>query len=233
MKTSGELKEEAKRMLRGRWKEAVLMNLVPVLINLIIAAIFLIPVILFFRSDPDIVINGNWNFSMNGDASGGSTTGSAGGGLITAFFTVAISWTFLDVLREQKQRIEPLKDALRTFHSPYALAVVVIYFLNAIFTFLWSLLFIIPGIVKSYAYSQAYYIYYDTYQTTGQTPGYLDTITASRRIMDGHKGQLFWLDLSFIGWHMLAILTFGIGYLWLTPYISATKAAFYEELPKE
>ena len=103
----------------------------------------------------------------------------------------------------------------------------------SIFTFLWSLLFIIPGIVKSYAYSQAYYIYYDTYQTTGQTPGYLDTITASRRIMDGHKGQLFWLDLSFIGWHLLAVLTLGIGYLWLSPYIAATKAAFYEELPKE
>ncbi len=58
----------------------------------------------------------------------------------------------------------------------------------------------------------------------------MDTITASRRLMKGQKGRLFWLDLSFIGWHILAILTIGIGYLWLNPYISATKAAFYEDL---
>ena len=50
--------------------------------------------------------------------------------------------------------------------------------------------------------------------------------------MKGYKGQLFILDLSFIGWHILAIMTAGIGYLWLTPYISTTKAAFYDNLPK-
>ncbi|HAX1154783.1 TPA: DUF975 family protein, partial [Enterococcus faecium] len=54
-----------------------------------------------------------------------------------------------------------------------------------------------------------------------------------RKLMDGYKGQLFWLDLSFIGWHILALATAGIGYLWLSPYISATKAAFYEQLPKD
>lgn len=51
--------------------------------------------------------------------------------------------------------------------------------------------------------------------------------------MDGFKAKLFFLDLSFIGWHFLSIITFGIGYLWLTPYISATKAAFYQNLPKD
>ena len=53
------------------------------------------------------------------------------------------------------------------------------------------------------------------------------------KLMDDYKGQLFWLDLSFIGWHILALATAGIGYLWLSPYISATKAAFYEQLPKD
>ena len=48
--------------------------------------------------------------------------------------------------------------------------------------------------------------------------------------MDGYKAQLFILNLSFIGWHILSIFTLGIGYLWLTPYISATKAAFYNNL---
>ena len=48
--------------------------------------------------------------------------------------------------------------------------------------------------------------------------------------MDGHKGRLFWLDLTFIGWYFLVALTLGIAYLWVAPYISATKAAFYEDL---
>ena len=233
MKTSAQLKDEAKRMLSGRWKDAILMNLVPVLINLILALIIIIPFILFYQANPDILSSGQWNGDMGDASPSGSGGESFGGGLISTFFTVAISWTLLEVFRGQKTKIEPLKDALRTFHAPYALAVVVIYFLSAILTFLWSLLLVIPGIVKSYSYSQAYYIFYDTYEHTGEKPGYLDTITASRRIMDGHKGELFMLDLSFIGWHILAIMTLGIGYLWLTPYISATKAAFYDNLPKE
>lgn len=105
--------------------------------------------------------------------------------------------------------------------------------LISIFTTLWGLLLVIPGIIKSYSYSQSYFIYYDIVQETGQTPKVLDTITASRKLMDGYKGKLFWLDLSFIGWHILALATAGIGYLWLSPYISATKAAFYEQLPKD
>lgn len=95
------------------------------------------------------------------------------------------------------------------------------------------MLFLIPGIIKSYSYAQANFIYYDILEGTGQKPGYLECITASRRLMNGYKGQLFWLDLSFIGWHILAVLTCGIGYLWLNPYIYATKAAFYNNLPNE
>lgn len=60
----------------------------------------------------------------------------------------------------------------------------------------------------------------------------LDTITASRHLMIGHKGRLFWLDLTFIGWYLLTALTAGIAYLWVAPYISATKAAFYEDLQR-
>lgn len=111
--------------------------------------------------------------------------------------------------------------------------IILLALLTAIFTTLWALLLVIPGIIKSYSYSQSYFIYYDIVTDTGEKPGVLDTITASRKLMDGYKGKLFWLDLTFIGWHILSMLTLGIGYLWLNPYISATKAAFYNELPKE
>lgn len=231
MKSNAELRAEARQMLKGRWKESVLMNLVPILITFVIIAIITIPAILFLSQ--------NFQFmnepSTYNTGSGGSNGSSSGfiSGLITTFFTVAISWTFLDILRGKKEIIRPFRDVFRTFRAPYALAVLVIYLLTAIFQFLWTLLLVIPGIIKGYSYSQSYFIYYDTYEKTGETPRYLDSITASRHLMDGFKAKLFFLDLSFIGWHILSFLTLGIGYLWLMPYIYATKAAFYDNLPKE
>lgn len=236
MKTNAELKAEAKEMLQGRWKEAVLINLIPTAITIVIALIFLILIAVpayFIFNNSDMIqsfVDGS-NVSTSADINfGGSGGPSLVGGLISTFFTVGISWTFLDVFRRQKMTIEPLKDAFKGFQAPYGIGILVIYLLTSIFTFLWSLLFVIPGIIKGYAYSQAYFIYYDDYRETGVAPGYLDSITKSRQLMDGHKGQLFILDLSFIGWHILCLFTLGIGYLWLTPYILTTKIAFYDNL---
>ena len=231
MKSNAMLKAEAKEALQGRWKEAVLLNLIPTVISILVALIFLVliavPAYFLFNSDMLQSATSNFNTEVN---LGGSGAPSFAGGIIATLFSVGISWTFLDVLRRQKMTIEPLKDAFRGFQAPYGIGIVVIYLLTAIFTFLWSLLFIIPGIIKSYAYSQAYFIYYDEYRETGVAPSYLDAITKSRQLMDGHKGRLFLLDLSFIGWHIVCLFTLGIGYLWLTPYISTTKAAFYDSL---
>ncbi|MEK2534821.1 DUF975 family protein [Tetragenococcus halophilus] len=231
MKSNAELRAEARQMLKGRWKESVLMNLVPVLITFAIIAIITIPAILFLSQNFQ-AINEPTAYNSGSDGSSGSSSGFISG-LITTFFTVAMSWTFLDILRGKKEIIRPFRDVFRTFRAPYALAVLVIYLLTAIFQFLWTLLLVIPGIIKGYSYSQSYFIYYDTYEKTGETPRYLDSITASRHLMDGFKAKLFFLDLSFIGWHILSFLTLGIGYLWLMPYIYATKAAFYDNLPKE
>ena len=59
-----------------------------------------------------------------------------------------------------------------------------------------------------------------------------EALEQSKRIMDGNKLRLFSLDMSFIGWHLLCILTFGIGYIWLAPYIEASHAAFYCDLTR-
>jgi uncharacterized membrane protein len=94
-----------------------------------------------------------------------------------------------------------------------------------VFTALWTLLLIIPGIIKSLSYSMAYYIILDN-------PGMnaMDAITASRKMMNGHKRRLFRLKLSFIGWGLLCIPSLGIGFLWLIPYIALSQANFYEDL---
>lgn len=101
--------------------------------------------------------------------------------------------------------------------------------LTTIYENLWTLLFLIPGIVKSYSYSQAVYIIID-YADQGieMTPN--EAITLSRELMDGHKFELFALDVSFIGWLFLSIITFGIGSIWFAPYLRATKAEFYKHV---
>lgn len=236
MISNAEIRAEARQMLKGRWKDAVLMNLVPTLIGIAIFLIVAIPAFIFFREHWADIANSasdNYNTTVSARGNGGGSSSGGISGLITTFFTVGISYTFLDILRGEKERIEPFRDVFRAFHQPYLLATFLLYVLQTIFTILWTLLFIIPGIVKSFSYSQSYFIYYDTYRETGQTPRYLDTITASRQLMDGYKGQLFFLYLSFIGWAILCGFTLGIGLLWLNAYIDASKAAFYNHLPKE
>ena len=97
--------------------------------------------------------------------------------------------------------------------------------LRTIYIFLWTLLFIIPGIVKSYSYAMAPYIL-AAYPGTDAN----DAITRSRELMRGNKWRLFCLDLSFIGWTILCVLSLGIGFLWLNPYIQAAHASFYLEI---
>lgn len=97
-----------------------------------------------------------------------------------------------------------------------------------VYTLLWTLLLVIPGIIKAYSYSMTFYILRENPEMTAG-----DAITASQKMMDGHKMDLFLLSLSFIGWAILASITFGIGYLWLIPYIYTAYAAFYETLKKE
>ena len=98
-------------------------------------------------------------------------------------------------------------------------------FFQELFTFLWSLLFVIPGIIKSYAYSQAMYILADNPDI-----GALEALRRSEEMMRGHKLDLFLLDLSFIGWHLLALVTFGLSYIYVMPYLATTRAGFYRSL---
>ena len=94
-----------------------------------------------------------------------------------------------------------------------------------IFIWLWSLLLIIPGIIKSFSYAMTPFILEENPELSAN-----EAIDRSRAMMRGHKFDLFWLLLSFIGWFFLCILTFGIGFLWLVPYMQTTEAAFYQEV---
>ena len=99
-------------------------------------------------------------------------------------------------------------------------------FFRDLFTVLWTLLFIIPGIVKSYEYQMIPYLLADNPQMTKE-----QAFEESKRMMQGQKWKAFVLDLSFIGWNILSALTLGIlGIFYVQPYMDATHAALYEAL---
>lgn len=235
-KTRVELKQDAKDMLSGNWGNAVLMYLVPTLLMLVIGIILI--VLFFMVFDNTIGSSGGmqptpgyYETTTNGNSGSG---GGAAGGLISTMISTGISFTFLEALRRRTFRFEPLKNAFSAFRKPYVWQALLIYILSTIFTFLWALLLVIPGIIKSLAYSQAYFVMKDhkDYPELGELNA-LDSITESRRLMDGHKMRYFLLQLSFIGWGLVGIITLGIGFLWIGPYMLATNAAFYNDLVGE
>ena len=103
-----------------------------------------------------------------------------------------------------------------------------VYLLMNLFIFLWLLLLIVPGIVAAYSYRMVFYILIDNPEI-----GVMEALRKSKEMMQGYKTKLLCLDLSFIGWGLLCILTFGVGFLWLYPYILTSQTIFYEELLNE
>lgn len=142
-----------------------------------------------------------------------------GGPLVVGFCGAA-----LKVLRGETPEIVDLFDWFKVdFVNAFLL-----HLLNSIFIALWSLLFFIPGIVKSLSYSMSYYILRDN---PGMT--HSQARKASMVMMEGHKWRLFCLQFSFIGWMLLSGLTFGILLFWVAPYMQTATAAFYESLKAE
>lgn len=97
--------------------------------------------------------------------------------------------------------------------------------LQTIYIFLWTLLLIIPGIIKQYSYAMTDYILKEEPELRNNA-----AIEKSMAMMEGNKMKLFLLDLSFIGWAILCLFTLGLGFLFLQPYMQVSHAAFYADL---
>lgn len=143
--------------------------------------------------------------------------------LIAGPYTLSTAIISLKVIRGYNVEIADMFLGFKNFLSAFLL-----WFINLILIWLWSLLFIIPGIVKAYAYSMSHYILADNPD--------MDVNQARLRsieMMNGNKWRLFCLDCSFIGWAILCVLTCGILSYWVIPYRQCAYAAFYEELKRE
>jgi uncharacterized membrane protein len=122
--------------------------------------------------------------------------------------------------RNQEGDISELFSGFRYFLKTFVLN-----FFILVFTILWFLLLIIPGIIAILRYSMAYYIMNDNPDLRP-----LEAIELSKKIMVGQKARLFSLWLSFLGWFLLGIITFGIGFLYAIPYYNAAVANFYQDV---
>lgn len=140
--------------------------------------------------------------------------------LITGPFALSLATLSLTVLRGGEIKVEMLFDGFRNFVSAFLLQLV-----NSLLVMLWSLLFVIPGIVKAYSYAMSTYILADNPEMSQA-----ECRKESMRMMQGHKWRLFCLQFSFLGWSILCALTFGILSFWVAPYMNTATAAFYEDL---
>jgi len=127
----------------------------------------------------------------------------------------------LTIARNQDAKLEQI---FKGFKKNFGTALVA-YLLKAIFVFLWTLLLIIPGIIAAISYSQVFYILAEDDSISGT-----DALKKSKEMMYGYKWKYFCLRLRFIGWFLLCIWSLGIGFLWLTPYITISCANFYEDI---
>ncbi|MBN7274353.1 DUF975 family protein [Ligilactobacillus pobuzihii] len=150
--------------------------------------------------------------------------------LLASLILVGIQFVSLDNIQNNLTYEKGLLKSLNVFSSAkYFWGAIGIGLLKYIWVFFWTLLLIVPGIVKEIAYSQAFYIYYDSIEH-GESIRFRDAITQSRHMMYGHKWEYFVLNLSFIGWNILVFLTAGLAGIWIFPYTNLTYANYYEHL---
>ncbi|MEH7453972.1 DUF975 family protein [Gottfriedia acidiceleris] len=147
--------------------------------------------------------------------------------IITAILNTLLGYGllvyFLKLIRDEEKSISDIFFYFKSGHQ--FIRGIIVGFLVTLFTVLWTILLIIPGIIKSIAYSQVGYILKDYPEMSA-----LDAITLSRRMMDGYKWKFFLLGLSFIGWGLLVIITFGLALFYVAPYFYTSQAQFYTEV---
>ncbi|MFI5195811.1 MAG: DUF975 family protein [Chitinophagales bacterium] len=126
----------------------------------------------------------------------------------------------LSISRGKEARLEQIFDGFRFFSKA-----LVTYLLMILFVILWMLLLIIPGIIAALSYSMAFYILADDKSLKP-----MEVLDRSKKMMDGYKWKLFYLCLRFFLLALLCILTLGISFLWLIPYVNITMAEFYDDI---
>lgn len=236
MKCAADFRSIARDALRGKWLIAVLVGLVAVLLGGVESG------------GPELKLNINDSGANVSFEFAGQTIASTGDGLnsnlsgllvgsavyiVLAALIFAVVYFILGSIIEVGyarfnlnlvDRKEASFEALFAYFGNWKTTAVA-RLLQGVYVLLWSLLFIIPGIIAAYSYAMTGYILAEHPELTAS-----EAIAQSKAMMSGNRWRLFCLQFSFIGWSILCVLTLGIGNLWLTPYEQAATAAFYREI---
>ncbi len=140
--------------------------------------------------------------------------------VVSGPFALGLAKVALAFSRGDEPKVELLFSGFENFVNAF-----LAYLLTTIFTVLWMLLLIVPGIIAAMSYSMTFFIIAEDPNISAS-----DAIKQSQKMMDGYKMKYFRLCLRFMGWALLCILTLGIGFLWLIPYMQVTSAKFYEDI---
>ena len=213
MQHNSELRAQARERLEGQWGTFVLMTFLMLVIQTILQIPGYIGSLLEILSPENVLASLSFSNISN----------------ILSLLALPLSWGLtVSLLRNHREESVDLENLFDGFRGGRYTRVFCALFLVNLFTFLWALLLIIPGIMKAFSYALTPYILLDEPELTAR-----QAITRSCEIMQGRRWKLFCLSLSFIGWGILSLLTFGIGFLWLAPYMNASIAAFYEDARAE
>lgn len=236
MKYAADFRQIARDALRGKWTIAVLVGLVAMLLG---GA---------GSGGPELKLNidgfgAHANFEFAGQtifSTGGGLNSDIGAFLVGSAIYITIAAIVMAVVYfvlgsiisvgyarfnlNLVDRGDPGFETLFGFFSYWKTAAIA-RLLQSVYVLLWSLLFVIPGIIATYSYAMTEFILSENPDLTAS-----EAIEQSKSMMSGNRWRLFCLHFSFIGWDILCSLTLGIGYLWLRPYKQAAEAAFYREI---
>ena len=215
----------ARENLRGNWKPSILTAMVACLLGGMVAGSSFIPNININLDEQSMMaLYQQYPFLLRFSLVTGATTSVLS--LLHFILGGVIQLGYAHYLLNQHDRREfQFKDLFSKFD--YFGAGFCQAFLRGLYTFLWSLLFIIPGIIANYRYAMTPFIMAEHPELTAS-----EAIRVSKRMMNGHKWELFCLEFSFIGWSILCALTLNIGNIFLNPYINASCAAFYRQISR-
>lgn len=202
-----EFKNTAKKTLNKNWKIPCLISLIVLLVNLI----FKLPTMYEY-------ITAEISGRVPKTSSSLDIINNLVDILVNGIFSIALSYFYLTITKNKKtQSFQTFFTGLNFWSKGISVAL-----WKTLWIALWSLLLIIPGIIKSIAYSQMEFIAAENPTISTQK-----AMKMSITMTEGYKGDIFLLQLSFIGWMLLSVLTLGIGYIFLEPYIYCTNTTAY------
>lgn len=207
-------REAAWTQLTGNWTPAVVFTLVYVVVVFAASVISEIPSLTSLSSNPDAM----------GSYVGVDLLFS----LLFACFTYPLVYGLMTAFLNFKRTGEDVKVSMMFDGFKDFVRITLTNLLQTLYVVLWTILLIIPGIIKSIAYSQTNYILKDYPELK-----YNAAIERSMAMMKGHKMEFFLLSLSYIGWLILCILTLGVGLLWINPYVFTAYAHFYDYVKED